>query len=349
MKKYFLILLVFSFINLTFAQKRVALQSNGTTTIYNGSQPYIDAYTDAVSGDTIYLPGGQLNSPTIINKSITVYGAGHHPNNTPVKAVTTVSGFQLQAGADSSHFQGLNVNGVITFSANIEKVKLKRNAMTGLNLTGTTSGFCDDALIEENVITGAVNLLRARNIVFRNNIVKANTWNLLRNVQNNAWISNNIIIGRGYMTSSYISRFMMSDFQDCLFENNIIYNVDNSNNYTFSISTINNVTFNNNVFSYDPTGDLTNDWQNNYIDIDVMTMFNNYLGSIFDYDEDYTLLSPALYQGTNGNEVGIYGGYFPAKQNTIPENPHFQTKNIATETNTSGELQVEITIEAQNE
>lgn len=333
----------------SYGQKRVALQSNGSTTIYSGSQPYVDAYNDAISGDTIYLPGGQLNSPTIINKSITVFGAGHHPNNTPIIEKTIVSAFQLQAGADSCHFQGLNIDGTITIFANIEKIKLKRNRMTGLSITGATGGFCDDALVEENVITGSVNLLRARNIIFRNNIVKAYTWNLLINVQNNAWITNNIIIGRGYMTTSYQSRFMMSDFQDCLIENNIFYNVDNSNNYTFSMSSINNVTFNNNVFSYDPTVDLTNDWHNNYTGIDIVTMFDNYLGSTFDYDENYNLVTPALYQGTNGNEVGIYGGYFPAKQNTIPENPHFLLKNIATETNASGELQVEITVEAQNE
>jgi hypothetical protein len=330
-----------------FSQRRVALQSNGVTTIFDGSQPYIDAYDAAVNGDTIYLPGGQLSSPSTITKSITVFGVGHHPNYTPVLQKTVVSGFNLSTGADSCHFQGLYIDGGVTLSANIEKVHLKRNRMSGLSVSGSSGGYCDDLLVEENIIQGGVNLRAGRNAVFRNNIVKHYANGIFREVGNNAWVVNNIFCGRGYY--SYGNRYMVQDMDDCLVENNIFYNMQNDLNLVLEIGSISNVVFNNNVFQYDPSSDLTNDWMNNYSVADIPAMFTNYVGNDFEYTEDYSLLDPASYVGTNGNQVGIYGGHYPAKLNTIPQNPHFLLKNIAPETNASGELEIEITIEAQDE
>lgn len=54
-KFVFAIFLLSGFI--TNAQQKVALHHNGTTTIFGGSNPFIDSYTAAVDNDTIYLSG----------------------------------------------------------------------------------------------------------------------------------------------------------------------------------------------------------------------------------------------------------------------------------------------------
>ena len=52
--------------------------------------------------------------------------------------------------------------------------------------------------------------------------------------------------------------------------------------------------------------------------------------------------------GTDGTDIGIYGGAFPWKEGSIPTNPHFQKINIAPKTDNSGNLNVKIKVAAQD-
>ena len=322
--------------NLTIAQKRVALNSNGATTIYSGSQPYIDAYNDAVDGDTIYLPGGQLSAPNSINKKLHIYGAGLRSDSSSVTEKTQVGFLTLQAGADGSHIEGIQFNGNVSFVGNtkIDSVVFRRNRVTGNFTIAGGNNDCQGIRIAENVIEGTTNLENTNQVEITNNILR-----FLRNVEN-GYIANNIMINTGNSTA----RMLMSVNQS-LIENNYIANmyqawrlIDNCSNNSFK----------NNVFNYDATSDASNSWENNFIPVQPIDIFVNYVWP-FSESANFNLIDPASYQGTTGNEIGLYGGFYPAKQGFIPENPHYQFKNISSQTNTNGELEVEITIEAQNE
>jgi hypothetical protein len=52
--------------------------------------------------------------------------------------------------------------------------------------------------------------------------------------------------------------------------------------------------------------------------------------------------------GTDGNQVGIYGGVFPYKELAIPVNPNIISKTISPQTNASGELNIQVQVKAQN-
>ena len=54
---------------------------------------------------------------------------------------------------------------------------------------------------------------------------------------------------------------------------------------------------------------------------------------------------PRKYRGTNGEQIGIYGGTYP--WNTVPENPQIISKKIAEKTTPEGLLKVEIKVEVQ--
>jgi len=54
-----------------------------------------------------------------------------------------------------------------------------------------------------------------------------------------------------------------------------------------------------------------------------------------------------LYLGTDGTQVGIYGGSQPFKEKGTPSNPQVTKKNIGTQTDADGNLQINMTIEAQ--
>lgn len=336
MKKSTLILLGVMVANLTFAQKRVALNSFGTTTIYSGSQPYVDAYNDAVDGDTLYLPGGQLTSPAAYDKRLTIYGAGLRADTSIVTEKTQISGFTLNAGADNFHIEGTQINGNINFATNIkiDSVLLKRIRVSGdINVSGTNQE-CDGFKLKESVVQGTVILTNANSPEITNNLIR-----FVRDIEN-GYIANNIIVN-----VQNTSTRILTNIHQSLLENNYIANLYISS--SFSANCTNN-SFNNNAFNIDPTADSFNSWSGNFVSIAPVDLFVDF-SMPFNELANYNLIDPATYQGTTGNEIGIYGGLFPAKEGFMPENPHYQLKNIAPQTNTNGELQIEITIEAQNE
>lgn len=331
------LIVVFSLFSiLTFAQKRVTLQSNGITTIYTGNQPYIDAYNDAVSGDTIYLPGGQLASPTTYDKRLTIYGAGLRADTSVVTEKTQILAFTLLAGADNFHLEGVQVNGSITLQSNtkIDSTIFKRIRVTANIIVSGTNQDCEGFRIQESIIQGTVNLQNTTSPEITNNIL-----NFVSNIEN-GYLANNILIN----TANSSTR-ILSNVNQSLIENNYIANFFIS---SYFISNCSNNSFNNNAFNIDPTSDASNSWNGNYLSIAPASLFVDYLWP-FNEAANYNLQNPASFQGTTGNEICIYGGIFPAKEGFAPENPHYQFKNIASQTNTNGELEVEITIEAQNE
>ncbi len=330
------------------SQKKVALHSNGSASFFIGATPFNDAYTAAVDGDTIYLPGGVFASPGNINKRIVVYGIGHHPDSSAVMGETIITGnTSVQSGAAKSHFEGLKFSsGYFHYSGVADSIIIKRSYLSAINFNNFASVGTQ---VIENVIVGSINGAGSINTVIANNIIKK-YGEVLTNFANQAWIRNNIIVGSGSLTSGYIDRYVINNITDCLFDNNIIFNEGSGStfriNYVLS-PTVSNNTFKNNVFNITP--DLTlNTQENNYFDVVSSTFFNNYTALTFDYAEDLHLVSPASYIGTTGNEVGIYGGFTPAKIGMIPVNPHYQFKIIAPATDVNGDLQIQIKVEAQD-
>jgi hypothetical protein len=332
------------------AQKKVVLHSQGTVTVFGGSQPFVDAYNAASTGDTLYLPGGQLSYPNQINKGLKIFGAGHHPDSSLVTGNTILpSGITIQSGADNLHLEGLQILGSVTFTANtkIDSVQLQRCFIQGnVSISGTSGNLCNGLVWRENIMAGTVNMQNTSNLVFHNNIVKAYSASVLQNFSNNAWLANNIIVGRGFHNpNNWSYHYQLVNITDCLFENNIIHTIGSS----YTMNNVSNNTFLNNIFTHNHSANHANVWSGNFFNIDIPTIFHDFGGNSFDYAQNYALLDPTAFIGTSGNEVGIYGGLQPGKTSKASQNPRFLFKQIAPQTNSSGELSIEISVEAQNE
>lgn len=80
------------------------------------------------------------------------------------------------------------------------------------------------------------------------------------------------------------------------------------------------------------------------------SVFINSIGTAFNFNSDYHLKpnSPGKNAGTDGSDIGIYGGSYPWKEGGIPFNPHFQYKKINGTTNQNGSLPVIIKVKAQD-
>ena len=145
----------------------------------------------------------------------------------------------------------------------------------------------------------------------------------------NCYFRNNII----YVYHNFAAQINEHGYSSCVFDRNIINESENSS-FAFGDTT----TYTTNVFMgnyYYVNGNLLNTQLSPY--------YSN--GSILG---DYHLIAPMLYLGTDGTQVGMYGGANPFKEYARPSNPHIVSKTIPFITNQNGILPVNIKAKAQN-
>ncbi|MDR2009996.1 MAG: hypothetical protein LBQ22_05900 [Bacteroidales bacterium] len=337
-KLFFLFLFLASATFLS-AQQKVVLQSNGTTTVFGGAQPFTDAYNASATGDTIYLPGGSLVYPTNITKGLVIYGAGHYPDSTLATGKTVLSGnLTINVGADNLHLEGVELTGGLFFSSNvkIDNVVLRRCRFGNINYVGNASP-CENSQIIQCVINEGITLSNAKSSTISNCFIGGQ-------IGNGSEIA---ILNNVFFYNTTVAYHIFNGLKNSSVSNNIFLRRDRAD----CIQTgCNGVAFSNNIFKHSTTNiDANNSDINNYKGIDIDNLFVNQSGQVFDYSHDYHLLSPTIYTGTDGTQVGVYGGLFPYKASAVPSNPHISTKLIAPQTNNNGELQIQINVSAQDE
>ena len=323
--------------NFVQAQQRVALQSNGTTTIYSSTDPFIAAYTDAVSGDTIYLSGGAFTPPATINKGITVFGAGFHLDSTSATYPTIISNnITIGSSADNLYMEGIELQTITHNSQDTtDNVSFVRCRINQFNGDYTGPGESTGWFLLQNVIISNMEMSGIIGSVVYNNILTGRIINSKTNL-----FSNNLIKKQG----SY-SNDTFAGLQNNTIVNNVVFHTGSY----FSSGLTGNI-WENNVFAENnpPLGSPVID-NNNYKNIDLTTVFVNQTGNAFNYSHDYHLqtAAQALYLGNDLTEVGIYGGTFPFKEGAVPQNPHISSKTIAPLTTTNGDLNIQIHVIAQ--
>jgi hypothetical protein len=335
MKVVTVLILLLSF--QTQAQQRVALQSNGATTIFSSLNPLIDAYNAALDGDTIYLSGGAFVMPTAVAKGITFFGAGFHlDSTTATQASVITNNWSIAAGADGLYLEGIQMQTVTKSSIIlVNNVSFVRCRIASVAFSNNGVGSSSSYAFIQNVI-GTMELYGVINSLITNNIING------RFEQTN----NNVISNNLFLNNPSVSYYTIRYANMNLFRNNIF---NSAADYSINPGNGNDVQYN--VFQSDSPdlGSVPLDF-NNYKNIDISTVYVNVTTNSFDYTQDYHLLTAAqtTYLGEDGNQVGIYGGMFPFKEGAVPQNPHISSKLIAPLTDFNGDLNIQIQVGAQN-
>jgi hypothetical protein len=319
----------------SFGQQKVALHHNGTTTIFGGSNPFNDAYLASVSNDTIYLPGGNLPYPPLIDKSLVIIGAGHYPATTVATNRTVLNGsLSIGENADNLYLEGIEIAATLSFNNNqkVDGVVIKRCRINIIGYAGDATTPCINNTIRECVINSYIDFSNAKSLLFSNNIIGSY---ILRGSE--LGISNNIFLASGVI-------IIFNSISNSSISNNIVF--QQSMGYYFQNNCTLN-TFSNNIIT-GITPEESNTFVNNYYNVTIAGLFVNQTGNTFNYTHDYHLVNPSTYLGTDGNQVGIYGGLFPYKDFALPVNPNIISKTIAPQTNASGELNIQVQVKAQN-
>lgn len=317
------------------------LQHAGTTKVFYGTTSLYDAYNASVDGDSLLLSVGGFTPPPRIEKNLTVIGAGHFPDSGIIKKRTSIFGNLIfYCGADSLHLEGLYINGTISNSAYPTSYSPRTLLFLISRCRFKGGTVCSPAIVnnitlEDNFIEDHLALYGCHN----NCIVKHNIISYYIDALgiSNAIFENNLFLANGFLQAG-----------NCLVRNNIFLK-----NTKYSEGS-NNICYNNLLvsdFSYPKdyyTGALMSIYNNNYLTIPVTNIFANQIGDTIDYSQDYHMISPSAYIGTDGTQVGLYGGLIPFKDGGYPSNPQIITKSVSTQTDASGNLNISFKVKAQD-
>lgn len=331
---------LFLAIAITANAQTITLHSSSGVLLFTGNAALQSAYTAAQNTDTLYLSGGTFTPPSAFDKQLFVYGAGHYVDSSLATGKTFINGnVTLQENADLFHIEGLEITGNITFADNhsINNVNVIRCKINGtFNITGNLSNPSNNLALIGNVFLGSLNLTNATNVLISNN-----SFSNVITYSNGNQISNNIFLNGAY--SGSWGYYVIYGNNNQLANNISIFTV----NHAFMVGS-GNIFYNNLFVSPSPAYGTTPTVIDNYIGVPQEDIFVDQTGNTFNYAHNYHLQAPATYIGNDGFEVGFYGGMFPYKEGAVPSNPHIRTKSVSTQTNAAGEINVNITVGAQD-
>lgn len=345
MKKLFasLALLVATSAMSLFAQSNLVatLIHEGTVKAYYSSSAFVQAYNAAAHGDTIMLSSGTFQAVTI-QKCLTIVGSGMHTDSVKNIFPTKLAGdFSIGSPAENAtlsnvKMEGIYHNGTITMGCrensivenfSFHKCRFrvvvdKSSSVTHRNTVFSNCKITNDA----NFPT----YNERSNISFVNSIVHNADANRASMVFVNCIYINNI--KSSYAPDNQFEKVGNSNFINCL----IISDKDRGNLPIYANA--NKCVSNFNCFGN--ITDNTNAVVGGYTDL-----FKTYTGTYSDFETfELTDTAKTKYLGTDGTEVGIYGGFFPfSPETTVPKISKF---NVAKKSTADGKLSVDIEVVA---
>ena len=338
MKKFFSLIALFSCVAVSYAQSSMlaTLNHEGTVSTFYGATALRDAHNAAVHGDVITLSSGSFVS-TDITKAITLRGAGMEVDTLSGTEPTVVSGdFSIQIADTVSQrltIEGIYHNHNLKYKGTLTNALFLKNRLYNVD-------FADNGIMKN------ASFIHCR---------IADYFRL--NVNSSASCINCAIED----PDSYNGTTSNFEFQNCVirFTDNYPYSVKSS---TYKGCIISNVCKNNigemsnnciafncvNVTKYDAAplfADIPNE-TNVYSTAEAVfkTYRNASLQKLDSENFELTDEAKGKYLGTDGTQVGIYGGSLPFT--STPSNPQITKCNVAAKSTADGKLSVDIEVKA---
>lgn len=309
---------------LCFAQTpQIALvrPSNNTTQIFTTLQT---AYAAAINDDVIYLPGGgyYLTGDSIAKK-IHIIGAGLNFDSTVVTGKTiiyidnylTIMPTSMGASIEGIEINSNNINGGISNGS--QQINIKNCKMNRLQ-----NGNGNNSIIKNCIIP--LGIISCSNSLVENCIIGNSGYACIS--ATNSTIQNCIF------TAPTNGCDILFGVLNCTFKNNIF-----PTNCTDSPTSI----FENNL-KYNPYTPLFNEYNTILVDSipQIFVTYMNTIGINQSYNYELKPTCPGKNAGTDGTDIGIYGGQFPCPKGWVPSNPHMYFKQVASQTTPDGKLQI---------
>ena len=295
---------------------KVILQSGAATTIYDGTN-ISTAISAAKKGDILYLSEGTYDSFTI-DKEILVRGVGE---NTWIEGDVTIA-IPNNATLTQAVLEGVNVSGTINITQPATNLIIRNTKVMDVKVNGALS----NGLIDRCWITGTFNMNNNTDdtTVKNSKVFMISAGSL---TYNKCTFLNCNIAHRANATTAAV-------FTNCIiggingWRNDIHYNGLG----TMESSVFTNTLFNTSGGSIGSSSSQTNCY---FVDDSSGACDENTLENRFPFND---------YKGTDGTDVGVYGGTTPFTLD--PQVPKVTESTFTVDTNTN-KLKVELKVSAK--
>lgn len=255
----------------------------------------------AANGDIIYVqPSTTSYSSISITKEVSVYGMGHSPELNNERRALFVN---ISISASNVKLSGIEASGNLSTSGNRSNLTIENNKLANVYLTtGITN-----ATVQGNIITNILALSptasNSVNITINNNFFDSVSVNGLQYFNSSTIFNNNIVTFTGVTTQSFF--FVPSDL---VAQNNIFVSTGTFNGTNWQSS--GTPTLFNNCLSYSYSGVSLGTLNGTGNFDNTNPVFASIPGTnpAFDIANDYNIGSGSL--GTDGNDIGIYNGFY---------------------------------------
>jgi hypothetical protein len=311
-------------------------KTNATVITVNNAPNSPAQYTDlqlainaANIGDTIYVSGSLVSYGDItIDRKLVLIGSGFNPQK-EIPLTSQINGLDFISGSTGSCIDGFKFIGyfpnyacnvssngftILSTTCGVDSISIKNNYIaTGLAADIAVGG--NNWLIERNVIA-RINVVNNSNVMIKNNIITAH---IINSNQPFVVITNNLFV-------DYASNGCLGSINNAEISNNIFYGASPTG---VSTSVFNkNLTFNT-IQNTLPYG--TNIGSGNIDNQDPQFTSIQTLNYQFTMADNYKLLltSPGHNAGTDGTDIGPFGGFNPFPSSPIGGEPKIpQVKNM---------------------
>lgn len=316
------------------------VSTNGATKLVNTLD---EAAQQAQDNDIIYIPAGSF-AGTTFTKRVTVIGVGHHPDSASASGRTEVNG-NIGFYTPGSVFDGAYVSGGVQVSSNCNFYRINADHFT------SPAGWpnTENILVSNCITRGGGN---------------GTGGGFFGQLQSSPFNSNSGIYRSKVMNSVIAGTFTFQagaiSFDNCIFlisgsyglqeagnnvyRNCIFPNVNDWGNGPASATLIKCIFRTSALPPIEDVGSSTG----NIISQSVAAIFENGSGVQYGYpnDRNYRLksTSPGKNAGTDGKDIGIYGGTAPYNDFAIPLNPSVRARVIEAETTPAGTLKVKFNV-----
>lgn len=312
----------------TYAQSSLlaTLSSNGTITTYYGADALRNAHADAKDDDIITLSSGSFTSIEV-TKGITLRGAGMEVDATTGSEPTIIAGkFNIKIPEETT--AKLTIEGIYFNEAIVVNKKLSGATILKSRLKNLTSS----SLVENLTMIHC----KVANQLYLS--VSGSTLSCLNCIIWEPYYYNGGVYGE--FTNCIVSKNAPGSYFGNATMKNCVLLCGNSylgaSNTLFNCVAVNTAGYN--VF-YNSTN------SSNTVVKDYTSVFKTCKDNTYSDSENFELTSEAAnnYKGTDGTQVGIYGGNMPF--NPTPSNPRITKCDVASKSTADGKLSVDITVE----
>lgn len=350
-RNFLLIALIGSALQTEAQQARIVVQHADNVQVFSD---LAEAVTAALPNSDLYLSGGSFVLPTgfALSKTLHFVGAGIHTDSTNATGPTVITStdgsslMRLASSASGSSFTGIWFNMSASYSVGL--------GISDVDQTVTSVEFAR-CMFQQDVYVGvtspSASAVAFTECIFHRRLLGADgsaaqltrcilDYQAGTGAEVSGFDGGGLVMLNCVGLGTRIGNSIGATISNCIFTRTSAP-FWQSGGSTFTNNLLVSPALVSNMSGFTESG--------NILGVPVGTIFVSEGDTDYQFSDDLHLQSncPGVGAGTDGADMGIYGTSSPYKTGAIPHVPHFRRADIATGTNSGGDLPVRISVAAQ--